>query len=101
MATEYSGVTPLKIQNTGAIEVNAYVPEDGPDGLAATFTLGEGGPLEEVEVTLDLWVLGGGNYAGGWLVDFHRSIEAILVSPSGTESLLMYRDPELTYQHRT
>jgi len=84
MATEYQGVTPLETQTTGWVSAGGVrIPENDPNGVARTFSLEPGGPLEEVVVELHLahWA---GNYDG---------LEAVLISPEGTRSLLMYRHP--------
>jgi subtilisin-like proprotein convertase family protein len=85
-ATQFKDVTPLVIATTGLIAVNTLLPENDPTGVTRTFDVPSGGPLEEVQVRLTL--------EKGDLRPLYGDIEAILTSPSGTSSLLMYRSKE-------
>jgi hypothetical protein len=79
-AALYSGVTPLVTQTIGATNVGQAIPDNNFVGVTRTFNLAAGGPLEEVEVHL--------NYTE----TFRGDIEALLTSPAGTVSRLMFRN---------
>lgn len=83
-ATQYSGVTPLITHDTGIINVGTNIPM-GNTLLSQTFTLPSEGHLEEVLVHM--------NIQDPWFVDMGK-LQAILESPTGTESILIY--PELS-----
>jgi hypothetical protein len=85
-ATQFMDVSPLVIATTGLIAVNTLLLENDPTGATRTFEVPSGGPLEEVQVRLML--------EKGDLRPLYGDIEAILTSPSGTSSLLMYRSKE-------
>ena len=76
----YSGVTPLVTQTIATTNVAQAIPDANLAGISRTFNLAAGGPLEEVEVHL--------NYTE----TFRGDIEALLTSPSGTSSRLMFRN---------
>jgi kexin len=78
-ARQYSGVTPQVKQSTGTIPVGKTVPLGDPQGLVQTFTLSDTGPLEDVQLTLDIYG------AGGAADSFD------LISPFGTDSFIWGR----------
>jgi subtilisin family serine protease len=84
-AMQFDNVTPLEIATTGVIAVNTVLLEDDPVGASRTFEIASGGPLEEVQVRLTL------EKATLTTVPYYGDIEAVLTSPGGTSSLLMYR----------
>lgn len=73
-ATRYSGVTPLKTETTGLVNVSEAIPDNDATGLRQTFTLNSTTPLEEVLLTL--------NVTHPWRGD----VEAYLTSPQGTRA---------------
>jgi subtilisin family serine protease len=73
-AQQYSGVTPLVTEATGAILVGSAVPEDG--SLSRTFTLGDSGHIEDLSFDFSLTGM------------FKASVEMLITSPSGTQSLI-------------
>jgi subtilisin family serine protease len=85
-ATQFVDVTPLVVATTGLMAVNTLLLENDPTGATRTFEIASGEPLEEVQVRLTL--------EKGNLRPLYGDIEAILTSPSGTSSLLMYRSKE-------
>ena len=76
-ATQFSGVTALQTASTGAVAVNAAIPDNNPTGVTDTVAIAAGGLLEEVLVTLAA--------THTWRGD----LEAYLTSPMGTTSRLM------------
>jgi hypothetical protein len=79
-AVLYAGVTPLVTQTIGTTTVSQAIPDNNLIGVTRTFNLAAGAPLEEVEVHL--------NYTE----TFRGDIEALLTSPAGTVSRLMFRN---------
>jgi subtilisin family serine protease len=76
-ATQYVGVSELEIFSTGLQSVGRLIPDGDVGGLSQTFTVPTSLPLEELLVTLDITHPRRGE------------LEAILRSPSGTDSRLM------------
>lgn len=76
-ATQYSGVTPLQVENTGLLNVGAQLPDNNLTGIKRTFTINSTTPLEEVLLTL--------NVTHPW----HGDVDAWLTSPSGTRARVM------------
>lgn len=74
-AALWTGVSPLVTEATGLVSVEAAITGEG--GVLRNFTFSTLGPLEEVEVYLDI--------THTWRGD----LEAYLTSPSGTTSRLM------------
>lgn len=86
IAMQYSGVTALVTTSTGQMGAYTVVPNNDTRGVTERFVTLETGPLEEVMVHLR--VTGDSFYTAFFTGD----IEALLTSPSGTTSLLMYRN---------
>lgn len=86
-ATQFSGVTPLVTSTIDSVTIAESIPMNSDEGMSRTFSLPDLGELEEMQVylNLDTGGLGAGYSSRG-------DIEAILRSPSGTESLLMFRN---------
>ena len=80
-ATRYAGVTSLKTESTGRMNVGAALPDNDATGVTRNFELDGTTPLEEVLVTLNA------------SHSFRGDLQAFLRSPSGTESRLLLRQP--------
>src|SRR5262249_41805671 len=82
-AVNYSGVTPLVIENVPLTPVDQAIPDDDAAGISRNFNLFGLGTklLEDVEVQL--------NISHPW----RGQIEAYLTSPMGTTSRLIYQNP--------
>jgi subtilisin family serine protease len=76
-ATQYVGVSELETFSTGVQSVGLLIPDGDVGGLSHTFTVPTSLPLEELLVTLDI------------AHPRRGELEAILRSPSGTDSRLM------------
>ncbi|MFZ5829066.1 MAG: S8 family serine peptidase [Planctomycetota bacterium] len=85
-AAAHSGVTPLTTQTTELFQVGESIPPYVPEGISRTFELSAGAPLEEVVVRLGLT-----GRANAMWTEHSLGVEALLTSPSGTTSVLMYR----------
>ena len=83
-ATQYSAVTPLVTHNTGTIAVGTAISRSNTP-VSTTFELPSAGHLEEVLIHLSLH--DDSDYHGF----FTAGLKGTLKSPSGTESLFLYR----------
>jgi subtilisin family serine protease len=80
MATQYTGVSSLTTQDTGAISVAAAIPDNSSSGISHTFTFSSTTPLEEVLVYVRTTHARRGD------------LEAWLTSPAGTTGRVFMRD---------
>lgn len=76
-AVQYTGVTAQTTESTGTVTVDAYIPDNDPNGPTRTFTINATEPLEEVLVHLTAYV----GYRG--------DLQCWLTSPSGTTSRVL------------
>jgi len=79
-AVQFAGVTPLVTESLPATAVSRTIPDGSLAGISETFMLTGLLPLEEVEISL--------NITHPWRGD----LEALLTSPAGTVSRLMFRN---------
>ncbi|MCW5943361.1 MAG: S8 family serine peptidase [Fimbriimonadaceae bacterium] len=78
-AANWSGVTTQVARTTGTVNVNAAIPDNNPTGISRTFTIAQGGKLEEVLITLNV------------THTYRGDLEGFLTSPSGTTGRLFIR----------
>ena len=79
-AVQFAGVTPLVTESLATRTVSRTIPDNNIGGISESFMLTGQLPLEEVEILL--------NITHPWRGD----LEALLTSPMGTVSRLMYRN---------
>lgn len=80
LAAQWTGVNAPQSETTGLQIVERAIPDNDLDGISETFNLVGQTPLEDIEVYLDI------------SHDWRGDIEALLESPHGTTSRLMYRN---------
>jgi len=86
-ATQYAGVTPLETLVIETTSVNEVVNIGDSVGVTRSFSIDVSSQLEEVEIHLNVTGRNRGD------IYFSRgNVEAMLESPSGTKSLLLYRN---------
>ena len=79
-ASTHTGVTALTTESTGLIAPSLAIPDGDLNGVSINFNLTGTQPLEDMELYLDV--------THTWRGD----VEALLTSPLGTTSRLMYRN---------